>query len=1524
MYNNQKYSLIVFLFFLIIFFAKTGFSQYWMHGAGSIVEDEAMSVSKDAAGNIYTTGYFGGYCEFSDTISFSTSGASDIFLMKQNSIGEVQWVVAAGGFGEDRGLSIKTDDAGNSYITGFFYGTADFGTQTLISSGGHDIFIAKYNTLGDIVWLIKAGGSEMDISNNLNLDNNGNVIITGQFIASAVFGSTTITSLINPQNSQYCINAFIAKYDNNGNFQWVKHGASDKNCRGIAVTSDSNGNIYATGEYSDTLSFDISHNNNIYNSIYLVKFDTNGNEQWFKKIGGSINNVAYSITTDNNNNILLTGEVYGILHFYDNSNYILSNTYDYQAFLAKFNQNGDLIWAVSDGSESEVSPKVVCTNDVGEIFISGVFKCKLSEYADFYGQGTFNSIGYDDIFVSKYDSNGQRLWSRNFGSKKEDKIHDMLISNDRPVIVGSFRNVLFMPIISLISNNHSLVPFPYQIHSVNYNMDYCSDSYYDIFSGLEAFGSSDIFIFDAINLNREPYDYYKRSGSICDRPYVGCCISDYSVSQYGDTTCLDTIEICEEAHLEACTNTSLNYYGQSVGPTFTYLWSTGAWTRYCYVSTSGTYSVTVTSEDGCFESSNSIEAIIHPLPAVPWISDNYGIGTNSPVPYGIDVCADSVVLTGSNITTQEYYWAGPGIGYCYDSVVTVYNDGLFGFHVVDSNGCSEYNYVHVTLSEPLPAIIPYFYDVTDLFYNDTIFICEGNPFTIHVFDSISDPTHQNSCAPLLSGTHIWSVDPQIPINYCGCYSCRKFYPDTSGYYHIYDTIIRQNVCDTDIVVVDKIFYVEIMPVPEIDINIFGASEFCPGDSLWLYACCDTEYHWYSNNGSFIGDPYNDSILVLLPGYYHVEGDTTNSYGCSFAYNLYHNVQYWDTPQINMLPTNGLICPNDSVRLSITSLGVNYEWFGPTGLIPNNSSTIYVNSTGYYFCIVTFPDSCRISSNTVEVKQYVTPFLIASPSETICQGDSVQICLVTNPGTNYTWNYPLSGTDLCQVVYDQGIYSCQATSCGITTNASISISVSNPIANITPQGPTAFCLGDSVVLLANSGMDVYDWVPGGLDDETITVHFSGDYYLITTDIMGCEAISDTIVINTLEVTAPIANDDTICVGQTTIITASGADNYNWVLSDTSTIPFETDSTWITPALYNSVTYYVYSADSLCHSVHVPVTIVVLDSLQSLTPQLFSNSPVCESDTLLISSNSPLGSIWHWSGPNGFFSADSVLVLTDLSSLFAGTYSLYIEYNGCLSYQSSIQVTIYPTPIVSISPDTLVCSGTEINLWATGGVSYTWSPSEWLDNASLSTPLASPDSSITFYVIVTDTNNCTNTESIHIQIQDIPNVTYGMDTVIIIGESTPLFIYSDQNNVEYIWSPDYEISCLTCPNPIASPLQTTEYYIEYTDSLGCVHIIVSVQVVVLDEFSLDVPMAFTPNGDGTNDIVYVRGWGIKELLEFRIYNRWGQEIFYTDDINQGWNGTYKEKLQNIDTYAYYVKVRFYNNAERDKSGTINLLR
>jgi gliding motility-associated-like protein len=94
--------------------------------------------------------------------------------------------------------------------------------------------------------------------------------------------------------------------------------------------------------------------------------------------------------------------------------------------------------------------------------------------------------------------------------------------------------------------------------------------------------------------------------------------------------------------------------------------------------------------------------------------------------------------------------------------------------------------------------------------------------------------------------------------------------------------------------------------------------------------------------------------------------------------------------------------------------------------------------------------------------------------------------------------------------------------------------------------------------------------------------------------------------------------------------------------------------------------------------------------------------------------------------------------------------------------------------------------------------------------------------------------------------------------------------------------------------------------------------------MPQMTLELPTTFTPNGDGNNDFIYVKGWGLKELIYFSIYNKWGEKVFETSDISEGWNGYYKGVLQNNGTYVYRVRAKTWRDTEKEIEGHINLMR
>jgi len=122
----------------------------------------------------------------------------------------------------------------------------------------------------------------------------------------------------------------------------------------------------------------------------------------------------------------------------------------------------------------------------------------------------------------------------------------------------------------------------------------------------------------------------------------------------------------------------------------------------------------------------------------------------------------------------------------------------------------------------------------------------------------------------------------------------------------------------------------------------------------------------------------------------------------------------------------------------------------------------------------------------------------------------------------------------------------------------------------------------------------------------------------------------------------------------------------------------------------------------------------------------------------------------------------------------------------------------------------------------------------------------------------------------------------------------------------------------------PFTTTEYILTISDSLGCFSITDTILVEVVEEFTLDVPQAFSPNGDGVNDIIYVKGWGLKELIAFKIYNRFGELVFEGTEFDQGWDGTYNGKDQMVETYVYTVEAETYAGEVLTKKGNITLIR
>lgn len=299
---------------------------------------------------------------------------------------------------------------------------------------------------------------------------------------------------------------------------------------------------------------------------------------------------------------------------------------------------------------------------------------------------------------------------------------------------------------------------------------------------------------------------------------------------------------------------------------------------------------------------------------------------------------------------------------------------------------------------------------------------------------------------------------------------------------------------------------------------------------------------------------------------------------------------------------------------------------------------------------------------------------------------------------------------------------------------------------------------------------------------------------------------------------------------------------------------------------------------CNKV-LPDTINVLN-LKSQFSHLPLVTQGCVPFKLDFTNQSVNASSVYWSFANGDVSVDNKpTVVYELPNDYRMKLIAYNDRFGC-SDTSSVVITAHPLPKIEIIKDTLICVGTDAVLYASGGLDFTWLPTVGLDDAKSSAPIAKPLVNTNYIVKVVDFNNCVNSDSVYVTVQQRPVLT-PYNPVIIVGEKLVMSIPTDGlGKIKWLELPG--ISCIDCSDPILSPLETTKYTVMVTDTSGCFTVSYDYNVEVLQKFSVDVPSAFTPNGDGINDILFVAGWGIKNIIEFKIFNRFGDLVYQSNDI------------------------------------------
>jgi gliding motility-associated-like protein len=475
-------------------------------------------------------------------------------------------------------------------------------------------------------------------------------------------------------------------------------------------------------------------------------------------------------------------------------------------------------------------------------------------------------------------------------------------------------------------------------------------------------------------------------------------------------------------------------------------------------------------------------------------------------------------------------------------------------------------------------------------------------------------------------------------------------------------------------------------------------------------------------------------------------------------------------------------------------------------------------------------------------------------------------------------------------------------------------------------------------MANLGADIYtdnvnalnfihSQVVSGSSANTIDTTASMPYMQAghRADDMATAASS---FLDMLPLTTIVTSDTVVCTGSSAAFSGhvTNPDSngvYQWYVNGTA-LAGATDSTFsYFPADGDTVTLH-YTAGGTCGNITAISLPVVIHVRSVSTPVLtVHDTLVCTPGPVMLSAQVSGGNsylAYHWSSPAAILSpADQPTIVADgqSSSYFIVTVTDSVS-NACkLSITDTIHLTVSNTAAFAAYGDTAACAGDSVHLHARGGSSYTWLPAAGLIYKSDSDVVAPVVASANYTVRITNTDGCSKLFDLPVTMRPPALADAGPDQYIKPGESVQL---QAQGGMWYTWYPPKYLSADSGMHTTATPPVTTKYYVTVTGNEGC-KAVDSVIVYVMNAF---VPTAFTPNCDGLNDELHVRfNDAATTLVHFSIFNRWGERVFYTNNMMKGWDGRFKGTPSDAGSY-YYMVVYAVGTKSFTEKGAVTLVR
>ena len=427
----------------------------------------------------------------------------------------------------------------------------------------------------------------------------------------------------------------------------------------------------------------------------------------------------------------------------------------------------------------------------------------------------------------------------------------------------------------------------------------------------------------------------------------------------------------------------------------------------------------------------------------------------------------------------------------------------------------------------------------------------------------------------------------------------------------------------------------------------------------------------------------------------------------------------------------------------------------------------------------------------------------------------------------------------------------------------------------------------------------------------------DVQFIVTSTKGCiDTLIKTITI-TDRPALTVSRDTLICIIDTLQLNAAGVGTFLWT-PNYNISNVNSSNPLVSPDV--TTTYRVTLTDPNGCSGSDSVKVSVVSRITQTMP---ADTTICKTDGIILKLNSD-ALYYQWSEIPAGNTLSNAAVKNPVAIPVTNTRYHVTGSIGKCTADNDITINVVPYPNANAGVDETICFGFSTQLNASGGSFYSWTPSAFLNNRLIANPICTnPTSSVRYIVTVTDTLGCPKPvrDTVLVTVAKIIADAGPRDTSVVLDQ--PLLLNAT-GSTNYLWSPAQWLSNTGIYNPVSLPKNDIEYIVKVSNNFGC-FAFDSIRVHLFNvDAGLYVPTAFTPNGDGRNDVFRPIVLGMKSLDLFRVYNRWGQLLYSGTDLERGWDGTFRGKGQDAATYVWYAEGTDFRNIKIKKKGYVVLIR